>query len=92
MILDGLLLFLVDLIDTFLSFLPATPWPSWLTGSGDGTVLGGADWMGEKLSLFSAWVNLELLMTVGTFLLGVKLSVLGLSVSMRVYALLRGSS
>jgi hypothetical protein len=89
---DTVLGFLVDIIGFALSLIPQPAWPTWLVGSGDGTVLGAFDWVGDRLSLFSAWVNMPLLMTVGGFLLSVKLTVLGMTLTFRVYALLRGSS
>lgn len=64
-IMEALITGAVDAIAAFfqlLSGLGLNPtWPSWVTGTGDGTVTGAFNWVSTGLTPMAAWINLPLL-------------------------------
>jgi hypothetical protein len=94
-IVEAFLTMLIDtfsLLGSFLDDLGLSPtWPSWVSGSGSGTIRGAFAWIASGLEPFAAWINLPLLGTVCAFILFIRAGLIAWAVIARGVAAIRGA-
>jgi len=69
MIVEWFIAALLSLVTWFIDLLPSWSLPSWITGTGDGTIRGGADWAASNVGSLSNWIPLGTLSLVAAVVL-----------------------
>lgn len=68
--------FVLNLFGDFFFFLvglvPDAAFPSWMTGSGPGTLQGALDWFTSNMGPMAGWVNLPMLASAVVFLVALE--------------------
>ena len=57
MIISALFQLIALVISTLLGLIPGWDWPSWLTASGPGTLVGSAETFGQNFAGFQGWID-----------------------------------